>query len=74
VKLASLEGPVARGFGGLPCPYCGEDEATMTVSLADGGLSCCECEVEFTAADLRAIFARWAPVLQWLDLLPQLPE
>ena len=60
----------ARGIL-LPCPRCGELEATISLNLADGDtLTCSECDTEFGREDIRALVTRWAPVLSWLDGMP----
>lgn len=60
----------ARGIQ-LPCPRCGEPDANLLLHLVDGeSFTCQECDEEFTAADVRGLLARWAPVLAWLDKMP----
>ena len=58
-----------RGFKGLRCPLCGEPDTVM-VGLADLGFSCSSCGEDFKAADVRAMIAAWADVLEWLDRAP----
>lgn len=56
----------------LPCPHCGETDASITLNLADGeSFTCLECENDFTAADVRSFIARWTRLLTWLDGMPQ---
>ncbi len=55
----------------LPCPRCGEAEASISLCLADAEtFTCGECGTEFTATDLRDIMARWQKVLAWVDAMP----
>jgi transcription elongation factor Elf1 len=40
----------AIGFKTLICPFCGSNEATMTLNLSDlDFVTCSECSEEFTA-------------------------
>lgn len=62
--------PVARGFGYLPCLYCGE-EGCITVDLVDlDQFRCCECDREFSRAEVEETIAKWARVLAWIDTAP----
>jgi uncharacterized protein (DUF983 family) len=62
--------PASRGIL-LPCPHCGESEATITLNLSDmETMTCQECDAEFTTDDVRNIIAKWTPVLKWLDAAP----
>jgi uncharacterized protein (DUF983 family) len=55
----------------LPCPRCGERDANILHSLAQVGVFRCEeCDCEFSADDLKAIIARWTPILKWVDAFP----
>jgi transcription initiation factor IIE alpha subunit len=55
----------------LPCPKCGEPEATITLHLSEGNLfTCTECEAEFSADDLHAIIRKWQKVLTWVEAMP----
>ena len=55
----------------LPCPCCGEPDATIHVRLADTGvLVCQECNGEFSPEFVRDIVTRWQPVLAWLENIP----
>ena len=62
----------------MPCPVCGERQATFTLSLnaLDGeeALQCCECEANFSLLEMRErvaeMAARWTPALDWIDAAP----
>jgi hypothetical protein len=55
----------------LPCPLCGEADATLSLNLAEPTeLHCQECDADFTTADVRNLIARWQPVLAWIDTMP----
>jgi hypothetical protein len=54
----------------LPCPQCGEAQANISLGLADFGLTCHECDAEFTIEEVRGFIARWTPVIRWLDDAP----
>lgn len=54
----------------LPCPMCGEAEASIGLDLSTKTFGCCECGTDFELEDLRAILARWAKVLAWVDAMP----
>lgn len=68
---------VKRGFGDLPCLYCGES-GCITLELADvtgeEAFRCRECEHEWSAADAQAKLAAWAPVLAWINQAPLLSK
>jgi predicted nucleic acid binding AN1-type Zn finger protein len=56
----------------LPCPKCGNTEASIKLCLFDGGTFCClECDDEFTAEDVRDFIAKWRKVLAWVDAAPR---
>ncbi len=66
---------VKSGIGTLPCPYCGEQGASIDLHLTDLTFTCGDCEVDFTVQEVRSILAQWAAVLAWIDLAPApLPE
>lgn len=54
----------------LPCPCCGEPNASIDIRLADGEFHCRDCETEFTAEHVRSLLARWALVMAWVDQMP----
>lgn len=54
----------------LPCPYCGEQEAGIRLHLFDRHFSCESCDAEFTPVDVRALVAKWLPILNWVDNMP----
>jgi hypothetical protein len=57
----------AKGWGTLPCPCCGEAQATITLDLTDlEGLHCQDCDADLTLADIEAFIQRWQPVLAWV--------
>jgi hypothetical protein len=67
-----------RGFGPLPCPYCGDEAARVSLDLddvnTDESFECKACDVEFGVKDVRDFIAKWRPVLDWIDTCPLLPE
>jgi hypothetical protein len=59
----------AKGFGTLPCPLCGEAQATIHMDLTDcESFHCCDCDSDFAAADVRAFIERWRKVLAWCEM------
>jgi hypothetical protein len=60
--------PGARGLGLLPCPLCGEQQATIDLCLADFNLRCQDCDSDLAVADIEAFIAKWQRVLDWLAL------
>ncbi len=55
----------------LPCPLCGEKDATLHLSLGDGDtVKCGECDNEFSLDVVREIIQRWPAVLKWIDAMP----
>jgi hypothetical protein len=60
-----------HGFPGLRCPFCGAEDATIRVDLADTAqFVCSDNECEFTADDVREVMDRWAAVLAWVEAAP----
>jgi hypothetical protein len=56
----------------LPCPLCGEAEATVQLNLADlDTCTCLECDAEFSLDELAGRLARWQALLAWRDLAPR---
>jgi predicted RNA-binding Zn-ribbon protein involved in translation (DUF1610 family) len=69
VQTAAAE-PASRGIL-LPCPKCGEMQATLDFNLADGvTFHCQDCDDTFEADDLRERIAAWTRVLAWVDAMP----
>ena len=66
----------ARGFA-LPCLKCGE---TFAIALrldaidAEDALTCCECNAEYSLADVQGIIGGWTRFLAWAEDAPALPE
>jgi hypothetical protein len=59
---------VKKGWGTLPCPLCGEAQATVHLDLTDcESFHCCDCDSDFTADDVRAFIEKWQPVLYWCE-------
>lgn len=55
----------------LPCPCCGEPQATIQVNLAaPDEFHCCECEGEFTREDIDNFVRKWSKIVGWLDTMP----
>ncbi len=58
----------------LPCPKCGEMDASIMLALAapsdETAFACQECNGEFGRADIEAIIKRWTPILKWIDTMP----
>ncbi len=61
--------PLFRGRY-LPCLLCGAEEASVSLNLADGDMTCGECEGTFNAETVEAFIAQWRPVLNWLRGFP----
>jgi uncharacterized protein (DUF983 family) len=55
----------------LPCPRCGQAEATFVVRLTDPSeVTCEDCEESIAVAELRDIIRKWGPIIGWLDSFP----
>lgn len=56
----------------LTCIKCGTaaDKTLISVDVDTGEISCNECSAVYTAADVRAVLAAWAPVLDWIEAFP----
>lgn len=63
-------GKAGRPVGLLPCPCCGETEATVTLNLADFEFACLDCEATFSREDVETFLRKWGAVLRWLDAAP----
>lgn len=70
--------PVKRGFNYLPCPRCGQEEATVSIDLHDltdpEAIQCRDCDATFGIEEVRDIVAKWQRVLLWIDSAPELPS
>lgn len=75
--------PIARDLAAppagftLPCPHCGEREASIAVHLAtleDDPFVCGECEATFSIDHVRSLIRRWTRVLAWLENVPQFAD
>ncbi len=72
-QTATANGTAAKAgqpVGLLPCPCCGEGQATISLNLADFEFTCMDCEATFTRDDLEAFLRKWTAVLRWLDGAP----
>jgi hypothetical protein len=63
----------------MPCPCCGEAEAAISVNLAslddpDAAFECRECNTEFGVEHVRTFIRRWAKVLAWVDMMPDMSD
>ncbi len=57
----------------LPCPMCGEEDARVSVNLAELNgdvFNCQECGNDFSDEKIAGIIRRWVPILAWLDTVP----
>jgi transcription elongation factor Elf1 len=60
----------ARGMT-LPCPRCGEANASFDLNLADGDtLHCQDCDENFSVEEIRDLVKRWGRMLAWIDSMP----
>lgn len=60
------------GFKSLSCPFCGSNEATMTLDLGElDFVTCSECSEEFTpekaVAKATATLAAWQGVAKMVE-------
>jgi hypothetical protein len=66
--------PVQRGFRGLRCPLCGNEDAIQSLDLDDlHTLHCAEYGDEYTLDDVRNLIVAWERLFAWIDLAPVLP-
>ena len=55
----------------LPCPCCGQAEASIALELSDmQSFPCRDCDAEFTRDDVTNLIARWTRLFTWLDTVP----
>ncbi len=60
-----------RGFD-VRCPLCGDADNNVAVAIHDVTLfHCSACGEDFTATDVRALFAKWLSLLAWLETCPE---
>jgi hypothetical protein len=69
--MARKTKPMHRGLK-LPCPCCGEREATITLDLADFSCTCEACGDTFSAETacrkIGEALARWEAMVEWMNL------
>jgi hypothetical protein len=69
-QTAANEAAVKKGLL-LPCPLCGEQQASISLYLDDMDTCCCrECSEEFSLDAVRDMIAKWQRVLAWVDSAP----
>jgi hypothetical protein len=61
--------PKARGFPGLRCPLCGEED-TLRIDVETLALSCGANDCEIEADEVRSLIALWQKLLLWLETAP----
>jgi uncharacterized protein (DUF983 family) len=55
----------------LPCPRCGQAEATFAVRLTDPSeVTCEDCEEDIAVDELRDLIRKWQPICVWLHTFP----
>jgi transcription elongation factor Elf1 len=55
----------------LPCPHCGEEQAVISLNLADmDSFTCQECNAEFDTDSVRNLIAKWTRILAWIGTAP----
>jgi hypothetical protein len=64
------------GFA-ITCPYCNEEDSTVTIQLADlTACHCSSCDEEFSPADavrkMEAKLAEWLRVQKWVELAAEI--
>ena len=65
---------VRRGFPGIRCPLCGNDDV-QSLDLDDlQTFHCGGCEESYTTEDVRELLAGWQKVLTWIDGAPAVEE
>jgi hypothetical protein len=61
----------AKGWGLLPCPLCGEQQASVHLDLTDlDTFHCADCDSDFSASDVKAFIEKWSKVLAWCEMAP----
>lgn len=61
----------------LPCPFCGEENASILVRLwcldtEDEQFQCGECESDFGSKQIREFIRKWSKLLAWIDAAPDM--
>lgn len=63
-----------RGFPGLRCPKCG-NENTLSVDLDYvASLRCTDCTDETTISEIQELLEKWQAFLSWIELTPVVLE
>ena len=69
--MASQNTTTASATGvSLPCPRCGEAQATMMLDMSSKEFTCQECNEVFHVDEMRDVVARWTRIIGWVDLMP----
>jgi transcription elongation factor Elf1 len=55
----------------LPCPCCGDAEASISLNLADGTLKCNVCDADFDLDFVRLLISKWTRVVAWIGAMPK---
>jgi len=61
----------------MPCPCCGEPDASISVQLADldgEAFFCRECEGTFTFEFMQTVIKKWSAVMTWVASVPKFDE
>jgi transcription elongation factor Elf1 len=65
----TVNGTVKQGWGTLPCPHCGEQQATILLDLTNlEDLHCQDCDQDYTLEDVRSFIEQWGKVLRWVSI------
>jgi hypothetical protein len=54
----------------LPCPMCGEPDASISLMFSGGNFNCNECSAEFELSLIEGLVQRWGLLLPWLKAMP----
>jgi len=55
----------------LPCPCCGETDASIKLSLASmDDFECEHCDATFSREDVESFISKWSKLLSWIDTAP----
>lgn len=74
--MATTTPTTKRGFANLPCIMCSEHAVRLNLACVTDAdcFTCTECDAEYGPGDVQALLDAWAPVLDWMEQAPELPN
>jgi transcription elongation factor Elf1 len=54
----------------LPCPCCGDAEASISLNLVDRTFKCNVCDADFDMEFVQLVLTKWTRVAKWVETMP----